>query len=95
MFRTLFATNLYEAQLDDVDLLETLDHSIRALAEDDQAGRRWSREHRYAGYTSYASLNDLPKRDPAFGHLAKVLARRSRRKAPSSLPASPASTACG
>ncbi|HEX3677872.1 MAG TPA: TIGR02466 family protein [Sphingomicrobium sp.] len=72
--RSLFATRLYEAELGDEALLAELAHSIRSLAEDDEAGRRWSREHRYAGYTSYASLNDLQKRDPAFAELAKVLA---------------------
>lgn len=77
MVRTLFATKLYEAEVADVALLNALDHSIRTLAEDDGAGRRWSREHRYAGYTSYASLGDLPKRDPAFADLAKVLTRHA------------------
>lgn len=54
-----------------------LAHSICSLAKDDEAGRRWSREHHYSGYTSYASLNDLPKRDPAFADLAKVLTRHA------------------
>jgi len=45
------------------------------LAEDDTAGRRWAKEHGYSGYTSYASLNDLPVRDPAFGDLKRVLDR--------------------
>ena len=71
--RTLFATRLYETELGAPELLRELAHSIQALAEDDEAGRRWSREHRYPGYTSYASLNDLPKRDPAFADLAKLL----------------------
>jgi uncharacterized protein (TIGR02466 family) len=75
--RGLFVTQLYEAQVADPALLRDLAHSIRSLAEDDQAGRRWSREHRYPGYTSYASLNDLPRRDPAFGRLAKLLARHA------------------
>jgi uncharacterized protein (TIGR02466 family) len=75
--RTLFATRLYEADLGKDALLADLAHSIRALAKDDEAGRRWSREHRYAGYTSYASLNDLPRRDPAFAQLAKLLAMHS------------------
>ena len=74
--RSLFATRFYEADLGDETMLIELAHSIRSLAEDDQAGRRWSREHHYAGYTSYASLNDLPKRDPAFADLGKVLSRR-------------------
>ena len=75
--RSLFATQLYEAELLDDGLLSELAHSIRSLAEDDQAGRRWSKEHHYPGYTSYASLNDLPKRDPSFGEVAKVLTRHA------------------
>ena len=75
--RSLFVTNLYEAAIDDGALLGELSHSIRTLAQDDQAGRNWSKEHHYAGYTSYASLNDLPKRDPAFAELAKVLTRHA------------------
>jgi uncharacterized protein (TIGR02466 family) len=75
--RSLFVTQLYEAQLGDDELLGELAHSIRTLAEDDAAGRSWSREHRYAGYTSYASLNDLPRRDPAFAELAKLLTRHA------------------
>ena len=71
--RSLFATRLYEADIGDDALLTDLAHSIRTLAEDDEAGRRWSAEHHYAGYTSYASLNDLPKRDPAIAELTKVL----------------------
>jgi uncharacterized protein (TIGR02466 family) len=79
MTRPLFVTKLYEAVLGDDELLERLAHSIRSLAEDDDAGRRWSKEHRFAGYTSYASLNDLPKRDPAFADLAKLLTPHAAR----------------
>ena len=75
--RTLFATPLYEAVIGDEALLGDLAKSIRSLASDDEAGRRWSREHLYSGYTSYASLNDLPKRDPAFGDLARRLTRHA------------------
>ena len=77
MTRSLFATQLYEAALGDDRLLKELAHSIRTLASDDEAGKRWSKEHRYAGYTSYASLNDLPKRDPAIADLGKVLTRHA------------------
>jgi len=77
MSRALFATNLYDADIGDKSLLEELARSIRALADEDTAGQRWSKEHSYAGYTSYASLNDLPRRDPAFGKLAKILARHA------------------
>jgi uncharacterized protein (TIGR02466 family) len=75
--RTLFATSLYEAALGDDDLLAELAHSIRTLAIDDQAGRRWSRDKGYKGYTSYASLDDLPRRDPAFSDLGKLLGRHA------------------
>ena len=37
--RSLFVTKLYEAEIDDGTLLGELAHSIRTLAEDDQAGR--------------------------------------------------------
>ena len=77
MSRTLFATRLYEAMIEDEDLLGELAHSIRSLANDDEAGRRWSREKGYKGYTSYASLNDLPKRDPAFAELQRELVRHA------------------
>ena len=75
--RQLFVTPLFEAKIADDALLDDLSHSIRSLAEDDEAGRRWSREHGYKGYTSYASLDDLPVRDPAFGDLKRVLARHA------------------
>jgi uncharacterized protein (TIGR02466 family) len=78
MTRELFVTRLYEADAVDEELLGELAHSIRSLAQDDTAGRRWSSEHRYAGYTSYASLNDLPIRDPAFADLSKVLTKHAR-----------------
>ena len=75
--RSLFVTRLYESDVAGPSLLDELGHSIRALAEDDQAGRRWSKEHRYSGYTSYASLNDLPRRDPVIADLAKLLTRHA------------------
>jgi uncharacterized protein (TIGR02466 family) len=75
--RSLFATRLYEGEVEDEQLLADLAHSIRSFAADDTAGRRWSREHDYHGYTSYASLNDLPTRDPAFAELARLLGRHA------------------
>ena len=75
MSRSLFVTHLYEAELGDDGLLGQLAHSIRSLSEDDTAGADWSRRNHYRGYTSYASLNDLPRRDPAFASLGKILAR--------------------
>jgi uncharacterized protein (TIGR02466 family) len=77
MTRQLFVTQLYEAEIADDGLLGELAHSIRTLAQDDEAGRGWSKEHRYAGYTSYGSLNDLPRRDPTVADLAKLLTRHA------------------
>jgi len=75
--RSLFVTRLYEAELGNAGLLADLSHSIRTLAQEDHAGRRWSKDHSYAGYTSYASLPDLPRRDPAFADLSRLLARHA------------------
>ena len=75
--RSLFATQLFESRIEDRALLAELAHSIRSLAADDEAGRRWSRDHGYKGYTSYASLDDLPRRDPAFADLKRVLTRHA------------------
>ena len=77
MTRALFPTLLYEAEIADERLLSDLAHSIRSLGQADEAGRRWSRDHQYAGYTSYASLNDLPRRDPTIAELAKLLSREA------------------
>jgi uncharacterized protein (TIGR02466 family) len=77
MVRSLFTTKLYEGEIGDPELVSRLAHSIRSLAKDDAAGIRWSKENGYLGYTSYASLNDLPRRDPAFADLAKLLTRQA------------------
>ena len=71
--RTLFATPFYEDKIADPALLAELEHSCRTLSVDDRAGRNWCRENAYPGYTSYASLNDLPMRDPAFATLQKKI----------------------
>ncbi|MES3151055.1 TIGR02466 family protein [Sphingomonas faeni] len=71
--RSLFATRFYEADLGDDDLVEELEDAALELAKADRAGVAWSKAHGYRGYTSYASLNDLPLRDPRFGDLVRVL----------------------
>lgn len=76
--RHLFATPFYEAELADARLLAELAHSCRSLAAADTAGRRWCRDNAYPGYTSYASLDDLPQRDPAFADLGRRLAPHVR-----------------
>jgi len=71
--RSLFATRFYEADLGDDDLVEELEDAALELAKADRAGVAWSKAHGYRGYTSYASLNDLPLRDPRFGDLVRLL----------------------
>jgi uncharacterized protein (TIGR02466 family) len=75
--RTLFATMFYEGALGNEGLLAELEDACRSLADEDEAGRRWSRAHGYRGYTSYASLNDLPLRDPRFADLVRLLDRHA------------------
>lgn len=79
MIRNLFTTPVYEGALDDPALVSDLERSVRALAADDMAGRRWAKAHGYRGYTSYASLNDLPVRDPVFADLRRKLDRHVAR----------------
>lgn len=71
--RDLFPTRFYDAPLGDDALVAELVEACRDLAAEDRAGQRWSKEHGYRGYTSYASLNDLPLRDPRFGDLVRLL----------------------
>lgn len=77
--RSLFPTSFYEDRIHDESLIGELDASVRALAMDDVAGKRWSKAHGYRGYTSYASLDDLPQRDPAFADLKRHLDRHVAR----------------
>lgn len=73
---SLFVTRLYRAHLRElgqpVDPAE-LEASCWSIAEDDEAGQRWCEEKGYPGYTSFASLDDLPYRFPIFADLVKVL----------------------
>jgi uncharacterized protein (TIGR02466 family) len=72
----LFVTPLYRARLSEhgpaIDAQE-LTSSCYAIYEDDEAGQTWCEEHGYPGYTSYASLTDLPWRFPIFADLVKAL----------------------
>jgi uncharacterized protein (TIGR02466 family) len=71
-----FVTQIYQAPLGGAaDLNAALEQACWAIAEEDEAGQAWAEEHAYAGYTSYASLNDLAWRNPAFSALEKALDR--------------------
>jgi uncharacterized protein (TIGR02466 family) len=73
---SLFVTRLYRAALSEhgpaIDAAE-LEASCYSIAEDDEAGQKWCEENGYPGYTSYASLTDLPWRFPIFADLVKSL----------------------
>jgi uncharacterized protein (TIGR02466 family) len=71
---TLFATRLYRKVLPRTRAFNAeLARTCIAISREDRAGQRWSKEHGYTGYTSYASLNDLPLRAPVFADLKKHL----------------------
>ena len=72
MLKSLFATRLYQSKLTGIDATE-LEASCHSIAEDDEAGQAWCEENGYPGYTSYASLTDLPWRFPIFADLVKAL----------------------
>lgn len=73
---SLFVTRFYRAALNEhgpaIDAAE-LEQSCLVIADDDEAGQDWCEENGYPGYTSYASLTDLPWRFPIFADLVKSL----------------------
>lgn len=73
---SLFVTRLYRAALSEhgpkIDPDE-LENSCLVIAEDDEAGQDWCEDNGYPGYTSYASLTDLPWRFPIFKDLVDSL----------------------
>ena len=73
--RSLFATRLYQASLSDHGKIDTaeLEASCYSIADDDEAGQEWCEANGYPGYTSYASLTDLPWRFPIFADLVTAL----------------------
>jgi uncharacterized protein (TIGR02466 family) len=79
--RSLFATPVYEASLAGErgfdELFAHLEDACLMLAEEDAAGRAWCKEKAYGGYTSYASLDDLPRRFSVFDELRRKLDRHA------------------
>ena len=74
--KSLFVTRLYQAALSEFkkapDAAE-LENASLSIAEDDEGGQKWCEENDFPGYTSYASLDDLPWRFPVFKDLVKNL----------------------
>lgn len=70
---TLFATHIRRTRIDDPALGADIEAAALSFAEDDEAGRAWCRDNAYPGYTSYGSLDDLPRRASCFAALKKRL----------------------
>jgi protein-export chaperone SecB len=72
--REMFATSIYGAPLG-VSLHTELEAACLKLASEDAAGRAWSKSGLYRGYTSHASIYDLPRRAPVFATLVEHIDR--------------------
>ena len=72
---SLFTTRVYRSLIgtNQGDLRDDLVDACLMLEIEDKAGRKWCRDNNYRGYTSYASLTDLPTRMTAFGNLRRLL----------------------
>ena len=77
IIETLFVTRIYRAELaarvSGKRLLAELRDACVSIAMDDEAGQAWSAANGYKGYTSYASLDDLAWRSPAFADLTAAI----------------------
>ena len=68
---SLFVTRVYRAELGAPALDAELLTACQGISIEDRAGRAWSRANGYRGYTSYASLTDLPQRASVFDDLSR------------------------
>lgn len=79
--RELFVTRLYESSIagapDFAAFRQELEAACAMLASEDRAGQAWCKANGYGGYTSYASLNDLPRRATVFALLKRRLDRHA------------------
>ena len=79
--RDLFATRVYEASLSEeagfAAFNAELEQACLMLADENRAGRAWCKARGYGGYTSYASLDDLPSRATVFADLKRKLDRHA------------------
>ena len=69
----LFASHIQHTRLPESELLQHLHDACWMIEDGDQAGHDWCDREGYPGYTSYASLDDLPLRAPAFADLVSQL----------------------
>jgi uncharacterized protein (TIGR02466 family) len=68
-----FSTGIYRQTIGTPELNSELAEAARMLSREDRAGRTWCRENGYQGYTSYGSLDDLPRRVSVFEELVRRL----------------------
>ena len=66
---SLFHTPIYRARLSEGIAAADLETAAYATYEDDEAGQQWCEDNGYPGYTSYASLTDLPWRNPVIAEV--------------------------
>ncbi|MBY9065953.1 hypothetical protein K1X12_03535 [Hyphomonas sp. WL0036] len=71
--RQLFTTRIEEIAIGSADLREGLERCAWLMEDEDAAGNAWCEAEGYDGYTSYASLDDLPERFPEFAELKRHL----------------------
>lgn len=80
--RSLFPTRIYAAALPAsraAALNARLLRECLQLAEDDTAGRKWSKRNYPGGFTSYASASHMNLVSPTFGRLQKLVDSHVRR----------------
>ncbi|NQY97793.1 MAG: hypothetical protein HRT82_11615 [Henriciella sp.] len=70
---SLFPTQIQQQKMSNPDLISELEEACWMIEEGDEAGHDWCEREGYPGYTSYASLDDLPLRAPAFAALVALL----------------------
>ncbi|MDP8996430.1 MAG: TIGR02466 family protein [Pseudomonadota bacterium] len=76
--QSFFPTLIYRADsATTAGLNAKLEQASLMLAQDDLVGIKWCEKHGYQGYTSFASINDLPAHIPAFKALEKILDRHA------------------
>ena len=70
----LFPTLIYRAEVPDSARLNlALEDAAVSLSQHDAKGRKWCEKHGYAGYTSYASIDNLSQRSKPFARLEKII----------------------
>jgi uncharacterized protein (TIGR02466 family) len=71
---SLFPTLVYRAEIADAARLNLdLEDAALSLRQHDTKGLKWCAKHGYAGYTSYASIDDLSQRSRPFARLEKII----------------------